>query len=81
MSSNVITKRMDWTGCVWVESIPGRMHGTPVVLNSRMDADGVLLNADEGMSAEEIAEEFGSPVEAVMGVLEFARRSDRRTAA
>jgi len=72
---------MDWTGCKWVESVADRLGGTPVLVNTRMDADGVLLNFDEGMSAEEIADEFGVDCGSVYGVLEFAGRVRERTAA
>ncbi len=81
MNPNLKTELMDWNGCSWVESVPERMHGTPVVIDSRMDADGVVLNFDEGMSADEIAEEYGVPREAVEVVLVFAGRSTQRTAA
>ncbi len=72
---------MNWTGCKWVESAADRLSGTPVVIDTRMDADGVVLNFDEGMSAEEIAEEFGVDHTKIYGVLEFAGRLRERTAA
>ncbi len=72
---------MDWTGCEWVESVPERMHGTPVLVDTRMDADGVVLNFDEGMTVEELADEFGVDAAKVRGVLEFAGRLSTRNAA
>ncbi len=72
---------MDWTGCKWVESVPDRMHGTPVLIDTRMDADGVVLNFDDGMSVEEISEEFGLEPAMVLGVLEFAGRVCERSVA
>jgi uncharacterized protein (DUF433 family) len=80
-SNPLKTELMDWTGCAWVESMPERMHGMPVVVQTRMDADGVLVNFDEGMSASEIAEEFGVEEVKVRGVLQFAGRLAERNAA
>jgi uncharacterized protein (DUF433 family) len=65
---------MDWTGCQWVESVPERMHGTPVLLGTRMDADGLLQNFDHGMTIEELIEDYGLAEEKVRGVLSFAGR-------
>ncbi len=63
---------MDWSGCKWVESVPDRMSGTPVLRNTRVDADGLLHNFDDGLSVEELIEEFGLAEESVRGMLEFA---------
>jgi uncharacterized protein (DUF433 family) len=57
------------------------MHGTPVLIDTRMDADGVVLNFDDGMSVEEISEEFGLEPAMVLGVLEFAGRVCERSVA
>lgn len=65
---------MDWTGCEFVERVPGRMSGVPVVIHSRVQADGVLENFDGGVSAEEIADLFDLEERSVRGVLEFAGR-------
>jgi uncharacterized protein (DUF433 family) len=48
------------------------MSGTPVLRNTRVDADGLLHNFDDGLSVEELIEEFGLDEESVRGVLEFA---------
>jgi uncharacterized protein (DUF433 family) len=65
---------MDWTGCEWVESVPGRLDGTPVLLDTRMQADGVLENFDDGLSIEEICYHFFLDEDAVRGALRFAGR-------
>jgi uncharacterized protein (DUF433 family) len=64
---------MDWSGCKWVESVPDWMSGTPVLRNTRVDVDGLLHNFDDGLSVEELIEEFGLDEESVRGVLEFAQ--------
>jgi uncharacterized protein (DUF433 family) len=65
---------MDWTGCEWVESVPERMHGVPVLVGTRMQADGVLENFDAGLSVKEICYHFFLDEDAVRGVLGFAQR-------
>ncbi len=65
---------MDWTGCEWVERVPERMGGVPVVVGSRVQADSVTENFDGGVSVEEIAEMFGLQQNDVRGVLAFAGR-------
>jgi uncharacterized protein (DUF433 family) len=72
---------MDWTGCKWVESVPGKMSGVPVLIRSRMPADGVLENFDDGMTAAEIAEDYELDIETVEGALAFARRLEHSSAA
>ena len=78
---NLVTELHDWNGCEWVESVPERMHGTPVVVNSRMPADGVVENFDEGMSIDELVDDYGLDKTAVLGILQFARRMERANAA
>jgi uncharacterized protein (DUF433 family) len=78
---NLKTDLMDWNNCAWVESVPERMHGTPVLLRSRMPADGVLENFDEGMTVDELVEDYGLEKDAVVGVLQFAGRLKQATAA
>ena len=78
---NLKTALQDWNGCEWVESVPERMHGTPVLVNSRMPADGVIENFDEGMSVDELVEDYGLDEPAVVGVLRFARRLEQAHAA
>jgi len=77
---NLKTELMDWNGCKWVESVPGRVHGTPVVIDSRMPADGVLENFDDGLTIEEL-EEYGITREQIIGILEFSGRLKRAHAA
>jgi uncharacterized protein (DUF433 family) len=68
------TKVFDWTGCSWVESVAERMHGTPVLIGTRMDADGVVLNFDGGMTIDELIEDYGLDEDKVRGILSFAGR-------
>jgi uncharacterized protein (DUF433 family) len=73
-ASSLKTPLMDWSGCAWVESVEGRLSGVPVVMGTRMQADGVLENFDDGLSVEEICYHFFLDEYAVRGVLAFAGR-------
>ena len=68
---------MDWSGCEWVEQVPGRMGGVPVVVGSRVTPETVLEHADGGFTVGQIAWMFSLPRTKVRRVIEFAlqRRS------
>jgi uncharacterized protein (DUF433 family) len=63
---------IDWHGCEAVEFDPERLGGRATVGHSRMDADGVLVNFEGGLSVDEIVDSFGVPREAVEKILAFA---------
>jgi uncharacterized protein (DUF433 family) len=69
--------RIDWRRCEDVESKPDVMSGAFVVRGTRVPAQAVIDNADDGYTAEQIvAEIFPSlPVEPTRRVIEFARRA------
>lgn len=75
------TELLDWNGCEWVESVQGRMHGTPVLVNTRMPADGVVENFDDGITVEQLVKDYGLDKQAVLGALQFAGRLKRIHAA
>jgi uncharacterized protein (DUF433 family) len=60
---------MDWTECAVVETVPGRMGGQPVVKDSRVRPEDLLVNRSEGVAW--LAENHGLRVEAVREVLAF----------
>ena len=64
---------IDWTNCPDVESVPDRCSGAWCVKGTRVMVQGILDNAEDGYSAEEIATEiFELPVEVVRRILAFA---------
>lgn len=71
---------MDWTGCEWVEEVPGRMSGVPVVIGSRVTPESVVEHADGGFSVGEIAWMFSLPRKKVREVIEFAAQRRRQAA-
>lgn len=73
---------MDWSQCDDVESVPGKVSGAWVVKGTRVQADAIVENANEGFTAEEIvAEIFPTvPIERAIRVLKFARDHETRAA-
>ena len=69
---------IDWSRCSDVERVPGRVSGAWVIRGTRVPAQAVIDNADDGFTAEQIAAEIyhGLPVEPTRRVIEFARRAD-----
>jgi uncharacterized protein (DUF433 family) len=66
---------LDWSQCPAVESIPGKVSGAWVFRGTRMPVSIVLDNLADGMSIEEIMEQWPVTREQVKTVLEFAARS------
>jgi uncharacterized protein (DUF433 family) len=66
---------IDWTQCRDVERIPGKVSGQWIVVGTRILADGVVENAEDGMTPEFIAEELflGLGVERARRIIEYAR--------
>ena len=62
----------DWTGCKWVEVIPGKVSGVPLLRGTRMPADSVLNQYEHGASARELAANFLLDLQAVTAVLRSA---------
>jgi uncharacterized protein (DUF433 family) len=68
---------IDWKLCPDVESIPGKVSGAWVVKGTRIPAQAVVDNAQDGFTAEQIAAEIyqGLPVEPARRVIAFAKRA------
>ena len=60
---------MKWTDCPLIEQAPGVMSGAPVLRGSRVRAEDIIANYDEG--AEGIAAMFWLPLDDVRAVLAF----------
>ncbi len=68
--------RVDWSGCDLVERVPGKVGGVPILKNSRLQADAVILNYAHGSPVDEIEENFGISQEVIRGVLAYAARQN-----
>jgi uncharacterized protein (DUF433 family) len=66
---------IDWSQCDDVESVPDRLSGTWVVKGTRVPAQAIIDNAEDGYTAEQIATEIfdNLPLDRVRGVLRFAK--------
>jgi uncharacterized protein (DUF433 family) len=63
---------MDWTGCEFVEIIPGKVSGVPIVRGSRVQADTVLESHQLGESVDEIAYSFDLNPDKIRALLTYA---------
>ena len=66
---------LDWSQCPAVESVPGKVSGAWVFRGTRMPVAAVFENLEDGLTIEEILEQFDVTREQVQAVLEFAARS------
>ena len=66
---------MDWSRCPDVESKPDVVSGAWVVKGTRVQADGLVENAEDGFTPEEIATEIYPTVTvaAARRIIAFAR--------
>lgn len=68
---------IDWSQCPDVERVPGKVSGAWVIRGTRIPAQAVVDNADDGFTPEQIAGEIydGLPVEPARRVIAFAKRA------
>jgi len=66
---------LDWSACPAVESIPGKVSGAWVFRGTRLPVATIFENLEDGLSIEEIMEQFDVTREQINAVLDFAARS------
>lgn len=66
---------LDWCQCPVVESVPGKVGGAWVFKNTRTPVAVVFENLEDGMTIDEVMEQYPVTREQVTAVLEFAARS------
>jgi uncharacterized protein (DUF433 family) len=66
---------LDWSQCSAVESIPGKVSGAWVFRATRLPVVTVFENLEDGLSIQEVMDQFDVTREQVKAVLEFAARS------
>lgn len=66
---------LDWSQCPAVECIPGKVSGAWVFKGTRTPVAIVFENLEDGMTIDEVMEQFPVTQEQVRAVLEFAARS------
>jgi uncharacterized protein (DUF433 family) len=65
---------MDWAGCEFVEVLPGKVSGVPLIKGTRVPADQVIESVDGGESVKEVAYNYDLKPEQVQHLLEFRDR-------
>jgi len=67
---------LDWSNCLAVESVPGKLSGAWVFRGTRVPVSAVFENLEDGLTINEIVQMFdGLTKELVVTVLEFASQS------
>jgi uncharacterized protein (DUF433 family) len=66
---------LDWSQCPAVESIPGKVSGAWVFRGTRTPVSVIFENLEDGMTIDDMIEQFSVTREQVQAVLEFAARS------
>ena len=66
---------LDWTKCAAVESVPGKVSGAWVFRGTRLPVATIFENLEDGLTIEEIMEQFDVTREQVTAVQDFAARS------
>ena len=69
------TTALDWSQCSAVESIPGKVGGAWVFKDTRTPVSIVFENLEDGMTIEEVMEQYPVSREQIAAVLRFAARS------
>ena len=67
--------KLDWSQCPAVESVPGRVSGAWTFRNSRTPVQLVFENLREGMTMDEIIEQYPVSQKEIKAVLRFVSES------
>jgi uncharacterized protein (DUF433 family) len=73
MEANLMA--LDWSQCPAVESVPGKLSGAWVFRGTRMPVAIIFDNLEDGLTIDEIIEQFDVTREQIAAVLDFAARS------
>ena len=66
---------LDWSQCPAVESIPGKVSGAWVFKGTRTPVSIVFENLQDGLSMDELMEQYPLTREQIVAALEFAAQS------
>ena len=66
---------LDWSQCPAVESVAGKVSGAWVFKGTRLPVATIFENLEDGLTIEELMEQFDVTREQITAVLEFAARS------
>jgi uncharacterized protein (DUF433 family) len=63
---------IDWSDCPLVEVNPEKVSGVPILKHTRVQADSIVENFEDGSTVEEIADDFDIPEGIIREVLAYA---------
>ncbi|HCK83247.1 MAG TPA: DUF433 domain-containing protein [Hyphomonadaceae bacterium] len=66
---------LDWSQCPAVERVPGKVSGAWLFKGTRTPVAAIFENLEDGLSIEEVMEQFPVTREQIRAVLDFAARS------
>jgi uncharacterized protein (DUF433 family) len=66
---------LDWSRCPAVERVPGKVSGAWTFRNSRTPVKLIFENLEDGMTIDEIVEQYPVSREEIKAVLDFAANS------
>jgi uncharacterized protein (DUF433 family) len=66
---------LDWAQCPAVESIPGKVSGAWTFRNSRTPVKLIFENLEDGLTIDEIIEQYPVSRDEIKAVLGFAAQS------
>jgi uncharacterized protein (DUF433 family) len=66
---------LDWSHCPVVETVPGKVSGAWVFKGTRTPVAIVFDNLEDGLTIDDVVEQFPVTREQIKAVLEFAARS------
>jgi len=69
---------MDWSDCPIVKVNPLKLSGVPILKGTRVQADAIVENFEDGSPVEEIAENFAIPESTIRDILSFAATRQRQ---
>lgn len=72
MSTQADTDLVVWSQCSLVEVNPRKVSGAPILKGTRVQANAILENFDDGSPIEEISENFAVPESTIRELLAFA---------
>jgi len=70
---------LDWSQCPEVESIPGKVSGAWVFRGTRLPVATIFENLEDGLTIEEVMEQFDVTREQINAVLGVCRPQPRRS--
>jgi uncharacterized protein (DUF433 family) len=63
---------IDWTNCPLVEINPRKVSGAPILKGTRVQADAIVENYEDGSPVEEIAENFAISEALILELMAYA---------